>query len=171
MKTYQISNLKDFMNKLLLTDVFDCFLLEEGTIVTSNTFQIDGHVQKNFYTKEEQEDKTLCPYDFSLWKDIRPLCFQLIKGKRTPLGFQFVLLLLPAHMKQILEKGGFQDNGSLVKYFTLTIRYDNIHNGTNVVMITGLSTNTFLMDKTPGQLWDDAFGRFMSSRQISWEEA
>lgn len=166
MKTYQISNLKDFMNKLLLTEAFDCFLLEEGTVVTANTFQIDGHIQKNFYTKEEQEDKTLCPYDFSLWKDIRPLFFQLIKGKRTPLSFQFVLLLFPEHMERILEKGGFQDNGSLVKFFALTIRHD----GTNAVLITGLSTNTFLMDKTPEQLWDDAFRKFLNKRLISWEE-
>lgn len=166
MKTYQVSNLKDFMNKLLLSDAFDCFLLEEGTVVTSNSFQIDGHIQKNFYTKEEQEDQTLCPYDFSLWKDIRPLCFQLIKGKRTPLSFKFVFLLFPVHMEQILEKGGFQDNGSLVKYFTLTIRFD----GANAMLTTGLSTNTFLMDKAPEQLWDDAFRKFMDKRQISWEE-
>ena len=166
MKTYQISNLKDFMKKLLLSDDFDGFLLEEGTIVTANAFQIDGHIRKNFYTKEEQEDPSLCPYDFSLWKEIRPLCFQLIKGKRTPLSFQFVLLLLPRHMEQILEKGGFQDNGSLVKYFALTIRFD----GTNAILATGLSTNTFLMDRTPEQLWDDAFRKFMDKRGISWEE-
>ncbi len=167
MKTYQISNLKDFMNKLLLSDVFDCFLLEEGTIVTANAFQIDGHIQKNFYTKEEQEDPVLCPYDFSLWKNVRPLCFQLIKGKRTPLSFKFILLLFPGHMARILEQGGFQDNGSLVKYFTLAIRFD----GTNATLTTGLSTNTFLMDKMPEQLWDDAFCKFLDKRQISWEES
>lgn len=166
MKSYKISALKDFMNKLLLSDTFDCFLLEEGTIVTANAFQIDGHIQKDFYTKEEQEDKTLRPFEFSQWKDIRSLCFQLIKGKRTPLSFKFVLLLFPNHMEKILEKGGFSDNGSLVKFFTLTVKYD----GANATLITGLSTNTFLMDKTPEQLWDDAFRKFMDSRQISWDE-
>ena len=100
MKIYNISDLKDFMNKLLLSDTFDYFLLEEGTIITANGFQIDGRVRKEFYTKEEQEDENLCPYEFSLWKDIRPLCFQLIKGKRTPLSFKFVLLLMPAHMEK-----------------------------------------------------------------------
>ena len=52
--------------------------------------------------------------------------------------------------------GGFSDNGSLVKAFTLTIKYD----GSNAMLMTGLSTNTFLMDKTPEQLWDDAFRKF-----------
>lgn len=166
MKIYKISGLKDFMNKLLLSDAFDYFLLEEGTVVTANAFLIDGHIRKEFYTKEEQEDENLCPYDFSLWKDIRPLCFQLIKGKRTPLSFKFVLLLLPAHMGKILEKGGFTDNGSLIKAFTLTIKYD----GADIMLMTGLSTNTFLMDKTPEQLWDEAFCKFLTNQHISWEE-
>lgn len=166
MKAYIISDLKNFMNKLLLSDSFDYFLLEEGTIITYNTFQIDGHIRKDFFTKEEQEDSALCPYDFSLWKDIRPLCFQLIKGKRTPLGFKFVLLLLPEHMKSILRNNNFEDNLNLIKTFTLTIKYDQ----TEATLITGISTNTFLMDKTPEQLWDNAFQKFMDKNGILWEE-
>ena len=166
MKAYKISDLKNFMNKLLLSDSFDYFLLEEGTIITYNTFQIDGHIRKDFFTKEEQEDTTLCPYDFSLWKDIRPLCFQLIKGKRTPLGFKFVLLLLPEHMEAILRNNNFENNLNLIKTFTLTIKYDQ----TEATLITGISTNTFLMDKTPEQLWDSAFQKFMDKSGILWEE-
>ena len=41
---------------------------------------------------------------------------------------------------------------------------------TNAILATGLSTNTFLMDRTPEQLWDDAFRKFMDKRGISWEE-
>ncbi len=166
MKAYRISDLKNFMNKLLLSDHFDYFLLEEGTIVTANTYRIDGHVQKDFYTKEEQEDKTLCPYDFSLWKDIRPFCFQIIKGRRTPLSFKFVLLLMPEPMERILTSGNFSDSGNLVKAFTLTVKYD----GSCLTLMTGLSTSSFLMDKTPEQLWDHAFLKFMNSRQLAWEE-
>lgn len=166
MKACRISDLKNFMNKLLLTDSFDYFLLEEGTIVTANAFQIDGHIQKDFYTKEEQEDGVLCPYAFSRWKDMRPFCFQLIKGKRTPLSFKFVLLLLPEHMERILTDGDFHDHGNLVKSFTLTVKYD----GSHVTLITGLSTASFLMDKTPEQLWDQAFFKFLNNKQIVWEE-
>lgn len=165
MKAYRISDLKNFMNKLLLSESFDYFLLEEGTIITANTFHIDGHIHKEFYTKEEQSDEQLCPYEFSLWKDIRPLCFQLIKGKRTPLSFKFVLLLLPEHMTQILQNGDFAEH-NLVKAFTLTVKYD----GTAVTLMTGISTTTFLMDKTPEQLWDHAFLKFMDNKQIVWEE-
>lgn len=166
MKAYRISDLKTFMNRLILSESFDCFLLEEGTIVTSNTFRIDGHIQKEFFTKEEQEDKTLCPYDFSGWKEIRSICFQLIKGKRTPLGFKFVLLLRPDDMEKILTSGGFENGEHIMKAFTLTIKYD----GSAATLITGISTNSFLMDKAPEQLWDTAFQKFMDNIQITWEE-
>lgn len=166
MKAYKISDLKIFMNKFLLTESFDLFLLEEGTIVTYNTFQIDGHIQKDFFTKEEQEDETLCPYAFSQWKEIRPLCFQLIKGKRTPLSFKFVLLLRPEYMEKILAEGSFENTGSIIKSFTLAIKYD----GNTATLITGISTASFLMDKTPEQLWDAAFQKFMDKIQIVWEE-
>lgn len=166
MKAYKISDLKSFMNKLLLTEGFDYFLLEQGTIVTYNTFRIDGHIHQEFYEKQEQEDCSLCPYEFSLWKDMRPLFFQLIKGKHTPLSFKFVLILLPWQMDKILSAGGFTDSHKLLKAFTLTIRYD----GSPLTLVTGISTTSFLMDKTPEQLWDTAFQRFMDHRQIAWEE-
>lgn len=166
MKAYQISDLKNFMNKLLLSDHFDYFLLEEGSIVTSNAFRIDGHVQKDFYTKEEQDDPSVCPYGFTPWKDIRPFCFQLIKGRRTPLSFKFILLLMPEHMGQILNAGGFSNQGNPVKAFTLAVRYD----GSRLTLVTGISTTSFLMDKTPEQLWDNAFLKFMGNKQLSWEE-
>lgn len=166
MKAYKISDLKIFMNKLLLSESFDYFLLEEGTIITYNSFQIDGRIQTDFYTKEEQEDTSLCSYDFSLWKEMRPLCFQLIKGKRTPLSFKFVLLLLPEHMERILASGKWQNHEELLKYFTLTVKYT----GSTAAITTGISTKAFLMDKQPEQLWDNAFRLFMDRNQIAWVE-
>lgn len=166
MKAYKITDLKIFMNKLLLSESFDYFLLEEGSILTFNNFQIDGHIQRDFYTKEEQEDSALCSYDFSLWKEMRPLCFQLIKGKRTPLSFKFVLLLLPEQMDKILTSGEWSNHENLLKHFTLTVKYI----GNTATLTTGLSTNSFLMDKQPEQLWDHAFRQFMDKNQIVWEE-
>lgn len=165
MKAYQIADLKNFMNKLLLTDSFDQFLLEEGTIITYNTFLIDGRIRKDFYTKEEQENFPSCSYEFSMWKEMRSLCFNLIKGKRTPLGFKFVLHLLPDQKADILSSYPSIDQ-NIIKSFTLTIRYD----AGQATLITGISTNTFLPDKTPEQLWDSFFLQFMQKQQIDWNE-
>ena len=80
MISLQITQTKDFMQKLLSSDVFDVFLFEEACINTYNTFSIDGHIQKEFYSTEELTHTAL-QYDFSTWKDMRPLCFQQMKGK------------------------------------------------------------------------------------------
>ena len=78
----QIQDIKNFMSRLLLSQTFDNFLLVEGTIITYNTFRIDGRVHKNFFTEEELEDNNLNNREFSLWKEVKPLCLELIKGKR-----------------------------------------------------------------------------------------
>ena len=80
----KITHIKQFMNRLLAGEDFDSFLLEEASISTYNTFIIDGRQNRAFYSTEEWEDKEIRPYDFSTWKTVRPICFDLIKGRHTP---------------------------------------------------------------------------------------
>ena len=63
MLAIQIKGIKAFMAKLLNTEIFDVFLLEEAQIQTANTFIIDGHLNRDFYTKEELEESNLVSYD------------------------------------------------------------------------------------------------------------
>ncbi len=162
----KITNVKQFMGKLLTGEDFDSFLLEEASISTHNTFRIDGHQNRDFYSSEEWEDKDLRPYDFSTWKSVRPICFNLIKGTRTPSSFQFVLHLIPEYVASILKKGDTSVTTLQVKAFVLNIRYD----GGALTLVTGTSYNTFLMDKTPDTLWDQAVRKFLAQRQIAFEE-
>ena len=80
MKAYRIKEVKNFMGRLLGTEAFDAFLLAEASITTYNTFIIDGHMEKAFFTGDVNDEAVLPPYEFSEWKNIRPLCFDLIKG-------------------------------------------------------------------------------------------
>ena len=48
----KITNVKQFMAKLLGSEDFDSFLLEEAAISTYNTFMIDGHQNRDFYSTE-----------------------------------------------------------------------------------------------------------------------
>ncbi len=162
----KITNVKQFMGKLLGGEDFDSFLLEEATISTYNTFRIDGRQNRDFYSSEEWEDKKLRPYDFTAWKAIRPICFDLIKGTRTPSSFQFVLHLIPEYMASILRKGDTSVTPLQISAFVLNIRYD----GSALTLVTGTSYNTFLMDKTPDALWDQAIREFLAKREIGFEE-
>lgn len=166
MIAWKITNVKQFMGKLLASDTFDLFLLEEASITTYNTFSIDGHQNKDFYTAEEWEDKEIRPYDFSLWKTIRPICFDLIKGTHTPTSFRFVLHLLPEHVASILQKGDTAVTADQIRAFVLNIKYD----GSVLTLVTGTAFHSFFMDKTPDQLWDAAMKQFLSKKEISYEE-
>ena len=51
----QITSMKQFMSQLLAGDTFDVFLLEEATLTTAFTIQIDGH---RLCTSARQSDST-----------------------------------------------------------------------------------------------------------------
>lgn len=166
MKAYQIKEVKNFMSRLLGGDAFDSFLLAEASVTTYNTFLIDGHIVKDFFTGDVNDDNLLPPYTFSEWKNMRALCFDLIKGRRTPVQFKLVLHLKPEFITQILSKGGSRITLSDIRAFVLNIKYD----GSMLTCITATAFHTFLPDKTPDKLWDDYLAQFLSSQEIQFEE-
>lgn len=156
----EIISMKNFMSHLLSGDAFDIFLLEEATISTANTYTIDGHMNVDFYTPEERT-KEYIPYDFRPWSELKGLCFDLIKGKHTPLYFKFVLQLKPEHLSQILGAEPGQ-----VKALVLNIRYD----GNKALLTTGTSYHTFVMSKEADLAWDNALCNYLSKKGIGYEK-
>lgn len=167
MKAYQIKELKHFMAKLLATDTFDDFLLAEATITTYNTFIIDGHLVKDFFTGDINDSVTLPDREFSQWKDMKGLCFDLIKGKRTPVNFKIVLHLKEHLAARLLEEGDTSVTPSDIKAFILNLKYD----GSILTCITGTSFHSFVPDKTPDKLWDEYASRFLTEKGISFDES
>ena len=55
MISIELTDTKDFMNKLLRTEIFDNFLLQEAVITKAASYVIDGHLQKGFYSSTELE--------------------------------------------------------------------------------------------------------------------
>lgn len=165
MLALQISSMKQFMSSLLAQDTFDLFLLEEATIVGACTYQIDGSVRKEFYGDDEPDTYPTGPYDFVTWKSMRGLIFDLIKGKHTPLSFKIVLHLMPEHVASILSGGASTVSPEQVKAFVLTIRYD----GSKTLLTTGTAFHTFLMDKEPDILWDNALLKYLNKKEIACE--
>ena len=168
----QITESKDFMGKLLKSDCFHIFLLEEATITTASTYHIDGRINKEFFSTEELNDLSFCDFTFMPWEQISPFCFELIKGKRTPLNFKFVLHLIPEQLETLLSDGTLSSNtigqtaaqAMCVNDAVLTIKYD----GTMITLITGISYQTFVLDKTPDKLWDAYISKFLDQKGIKF---
>lgn len=160
----KITELKNFMGRLLATDCFDGFLLEEAAITTYNAFTIDGRLKKEFYTSEEWDDVSVRPYEFSCWSDVRSICFSLIKGKKTPASLKFVLQLKPEKMNELLSEYSLSLSEKTVKAFIVTIRYGI----GGITCTTGISLSGFSLDKTTEKLWDKAFLQFLEANGISY---
>lgn len=164
MTALQITAMKDFMNRLLVSDSFDMFLLEEAVIGTANTYTIDGRVNKNFYAGDTDCDDAALP-EFRPWSEMRGLCFDLIKGKRTPLFFRFTLQLMPDKAMALLAQENCDVDPGQVKALALNIRYD----GTKAVLTTATAYHTFLLSKEPDAIWDKALTHFLDQAGIAYE--
>lgn len=164
MLALQITSLKNLMNQLLAGDAFAPFLLEEAVITTAVTYTIDGHIHREFYPEEER-GKDVLPYELQPWSDVKGLCFDLIKGRHTPLYFKFVLHLKPEQATQLLEKEQVAE-ASLIKALVLTIKYDE----KGAFLTTGTAYNTFVMSREADAVWDKAVVKYLSGKGIGFEE-
>lgn len=165
MLALQITSMKNFMNQLLAGDTFDIFLLEEAVISTANTYTIDGHINVDFYPAEERGNESI-PYEFQRWSEIKGLCFNLIKGKNTPLYFKFVLHLMPEKAAALLAQENSSVDTTQVRALVLNIKFD----GTKAILTTGTSYRTFVMSKDPDIIWDKAITKYLSGKGIAFEE-
>ncbi len=160
----QLTSLKIFMYKLLAQDAFDEFLLEEATIRTANTFTIDGHMNKDFFLPEEHDSEAL-KYDMRPWSEIKGLCFDLIKGKHTPLSFKFILHLKPEACARLLQDSQLDETLPQLKSLAVNIRYD----GNIATLTTGVAYSSFILNKEADNLWDKEIQHFLSSGEIPFE--
>lgn len=165
MLALQVTSLKILMNQLLAGDTFDIFLLEEAVISTANTYTIDGHINADFYPPEERGTDNI-PYEFQPWSELKGLCFNLIKGKYTPIYFKFVLHLKPEKTSALLAQQGSSPDTSQLKAMVLNIRYD----GTKAIVTTGIAYHTFVMNKEADIIWDKALMKYLSDKGIGYEE-
>ena len=151
----QIADIRVFMKKLLLSETFDRFLLLEGSITTFNTFEIDGTLQKAYYSAEEQdqiEDRSL-----SLWSEVRPFCFELIKGT-----FQ----LAASNVIRLLAQTGIDLPPEQIRGLLMNLRYD----GHTLTCTTGTSLSVFTLDKKLDHAWDDMVRKYFHQQEIPFQQ-
>lgn len=158
----QLTNIKDFMNKLLLTDLFDHFLLSEATIQSHVTYVIDGHLTKGFLSDEELADEKLTGLDCVPFSMLRTNCYDLIKGKRTPATFRFVFMLSPDNLAQTLAKTQSSFTTQDLNAVFINIRFQE----GILTCTTGISYKTFSLDHSFETSWDSLVEKFLDSHEI-----
>lgn len=162
----ELTDIKDFMNKLLRTDIFDHFLLQEGIITEGASYVIDGHINKGFYTEEEMEELGLNGCSSLPFSMLRTRCFDLIKGKKAPSSFKFVFLLSPSNLEKTLNSIHSSFTPQDITGIYLNIRFQN----QLLTLTTGISYAIFSPNKTLEREWDSLVLRFLRQHEIPFEE-
>lgn len=140
------SQIKLFMNKLLIENSFDDFELRECTIATKATFSIDGKFNKDW---DENENKVFCN-----WSEIRPLAFEIIKGKQKPLYMKYVF--------------AYSDEKALTFHPNAKACFVNIIFKNDVVTVsTGTAQIEFSMNHDLDEVWDSFVSEFFKALGIT----
>lgn len=155
-----LTDVKECMGKLLLSETFDPFYFIEGEITTFNTFTLDGYLKKDFYDADDAPER-----EYALWKDVREFCFSIIKGKRTPLSFKFVLGLSDSNIEKLLLQQELDFKPQDVRGLYINLKYD----GQKLQCVTGTAMNLFTMDKSLEQAWDKMIQKFFTQKEIKYE--
>lgn len=165
MVALKMEDLRQFTSQLFVGDTFDRWLVREATIVTFNSFTIDGHIRQGYYSEQELEENQI--EELSSWKVLRPFCFSLIKGKKLPESFQITLQLAPADVEVFLNYAQLEFTAEQVNGLYLNIRYE----GGSVHCVTGTSLNMFTLDRQIEIEWDEAARLYFKNEKIPYSEA
>lgn len=162
----KIIEVGSFMNKLLRSDIFDNFLLQEAVITNGASFVIDGHINKDYYTEEELTELDLTDCKSLPFSVLRTNCFDLIKGKKTPSYFKFVFALAPKNLERTIASSGSSFTVNDISAVFMNLKFQN-----NILSVTtGVSYNIFSPDKTLDFKWDELVKLFFKKHEIFYEE-
>ena len=153
------------MNRLLKTELFDHFLLAEATIHGAISYSVDGHINREFFDTEELADLTADGSEYLPFSHFRPICYELIRGKHTPLYMKFVFLLSPANAIKTITSvdTGFTAEDVSGIFLNLTFRDGHL------VLTAGVSYRTFTLDRSFDNAWDSLAARFLGSHGIDFD--
>lgn len=152
-----ITNIKKFMAALLINNTFDKFLVTDVTITTYNTFHIDGHINTNYYSNEEYTEKG-SPF-LSSWETLRPFCYEIIKGNKTPLYFKIILCFSPLAIDSFIKKNNIDIDSENIKDLFLNLKFEN----GILTYTTGTSLSIFTLDKSLEKAFDVYISNFIST--------
>lgn len=160
----KITDVKSFMSKLLIKNVFDNFLMSELEIRTFSLFQIDGKLNQEWFDTDELE--MLQDKDYVKWEKVRPLVYQMVKGSKVPGSMKIVLLLSTENKYRILNRMQQNQMAEEVSQFFLNMKFEK----GEMFLTTGVSYKIFTMDKTMQQQWELDLKKFLKYYEIEFEE-
>lgn len=167
MLALQVLDIKKCMNYLLATEAFDAWEVAEIKICAKVSYVIDGHVTPDFLTTEEMEAEQLTPGGCVPFGSVRTLCYEMIKGKRTPQSFRFSFLCPRKQMEQMLTEEQLQVAPDDIVNLTMNISFQQ----GELLVTTSCMERTFSLDKSLANAWDTWVWEFFRKMEITVEKS
>ena len=144
MKMYEIEDVKPFMGQLLLQETFDKFCVSMAEIRTLVSIRFQGNLRHEWLLPEEAEKYQ--SFEYVPWKLLRPIVFDLVKGKQTPefMKIQFV------HYRENGDCGG------------LRIQYE----AGKLSCLSSYTSAEFSLERNQEIIWDENCLKFLSKHGI-----
>lgn len=169
MTSFKILNIRNFTSQLFREATFDHFLVTEAEFATAFTVKIDGRQLTSDPEGEAEDDQGSASkinsedfISFISWQELRPLAYQIIRGKKLPQHFHIVLKLNQENTNRTLTYLGFPEEG--VGLY-LNLRYEQ----KMLFCITGCSRSTFSLDRSLEKEWDNYIQGFLRRHQLDFE--
>ena len=171
----EISHIRNFMNKLLLSDVFDTMLVSEISITTYATFHIDGHLHPEFFddhapvNADDASDMHQSfsvpgqPHTLATWAQLKKHCLAVIRGSRTPLAFQIVFQLPPSQTARLIDREALPVDPEEVRGLFFNCRFRS----GSLQITSGTSLAYFDTGKLTEHAWDNYLTAFLNKLDLT----
>ena len=164
MKAFIVTDIRTFMAGLLNGTLFKSWefrSLEAGLI---SHVSIDGKINRPYLTEEERNARQ---GNYLLWDEIQPKVKMLIQGGHTPSSLSLTMAIPPERITDAPADS--------VESYQLNIRFETTDESgnarTRLMLVTGVSTKTFSMDKTPDRVWDQKVPEYFRIKGLLLVEA
>ena len=166
MKAFQLTEQKEFMNLLLRSETFDNFLLSEASIHAAVRYEIDGHLTPGFYSSAELEENRLAGLSCMPYAKLRPVFYELIKGRHAPSYLKFVLMLSPSSLQNTIRASGTAILPDDILAAFLNILFQN----GQLLLTAGVSYRIFMPDKSFEREWEKFTIQFFLKNSINFSD-
>lgn len=144
MQAYDISNNKEFMAKLLKSDLFDNFEVREVILHTAFKMILEGMRNQDYFDTQNEITMDL----YLTWGEMRKYIYELMQGSKLPTYFK-IILATNSEKTSLLS----QDAST----FYLNIQFKENH----ITCSTGTSYKLFTLDKSADKIWDKQIEEFL----------
>ena len=163
MKAYRAEDLRSFTQALFLKESFDRFLVAEAEFRTFCAFSVSGAAERGWFTDEELEEERV--EEYISWRKLRPVCFGLIRGKKTPGYFRITFRADPEEEEAFLKENAPSFPRESLGGLFWNLKYEN----GKLQLISAASMNRFPPDRALEEAWDRRTERFLKEEKIPYE--